>query len=135
MNYEEIVEICEQWGVDPKGTSLFNEDYIISRTGDLICRVGSGNFGYLIADNQLKCDYICWFIHLSPKMWYREETFIPAYIEALCRYGVEELETPIYLNDNQKLIIHPFKLRKNKELQRLLVQTIRNLHRYLVNMA
>lgn len=134
MTHEEIAEICEQWGVDPKGTSLFNEDYIVSRTGDLICRVGSGNFGYLIADNQLSCD-ICWFIHLSPKMWYREETFVPAYIEAMCRYGIKELETPIQLNETTRLIVHPFKLRTDKELQRLLVQTLRSLHRHLVNMA
>jgi len=84
MTQEEIKRICNSHGVDPEGAELFNDEYIISRTGDVI---GGVNFSYGIFDFQLlKPD---WVPHLRQKNWYDDKTFVPVYIEALRRKGVD----------------------------------------------
>lgn len=113
MKKEEIRDICESHGINPDGAELFNEDYIISKTGDLICGI---NWSYSIWDNMLKEDN--WFNHLSYKNWYKVETFVPAYIEALCRQNVESLNV---LVGRKKITIEPFKIKQDGVLMKNLI--------------
>ena len=106
MTQREIEEICESHGIEPKGAELFNEDYIISTTGDLICGI---NWSYSIWDNMLL--NVDWLEHLQHKNWYNVRTFFPAYIEALCRQGKECIMTRI---ENRTIILEPFKMREDE---------------------
>ena len=108
MTQEEIREICESHEIDPRDAMLFNDEYILSRTGDIIC---GPNWGYSIWDNQLR-NHI-WFSHLSMKKWYNADLFVPAYIEALCRHNIEEVVCQL---DFCKFVtIHPFEYRNNSK--------------------
>ena len=86
MEYGKIREICEWHNVDPRGAELFNPGWILSRTGDMI---GGTRWSYGIYDNNLLgCN---WPTHLTEKTWFKPELFVPAFIEALCRAGIDEL--------------------------------------------
>lgn len=106
MTQEEIKDICELHGIEPRGAEMFNEDYIISKTGDLICGL---NWGYSIWDNALlETD---WLNHLQYKNWFDVRTFLPAYIEALCRQDKKKVMSMV---SGRRIIIEPFKLRADK---------------------
>ena len=114
MTQEEIKDICLSHGIEPKGAELFNEDYIISATGDLIC---SPNWGYSIWDNALLD--VDWMNHLQHKNWYDVRTFLPAYVEALCRQGKRLVMSMV---SGRRIIIEPFKLRADKvEMENMIV--------------
>ena len=86
MEGRKIREICEWHNVNPCGAEKFNDGWILSRTGDMI---GGMNWSYGIYDNNLLgCN---WPTHLVEKVWFNPRLFVPAFIEALCRAGIDEL--------------------------------------------
>lgn len=120
MTQEEIKDLCESWGVNPEGAELFNEDYIISKTGDLICGT---NFSYCIYDGDLKKPD--WIPHLRQKNWYKDKTFIPAYIEALRRKGI--YSASINVTENRFVTIFPYSV--NPSLLSVFCSIITELYR------
>ena len=121
MEKEEIKEICEMHGIEPEGAELFNDDYIISKTGDLIC---GRNWGYSVWDNMLLS--VEWFSHLRQKIWYKDRTFVPAYIEALCRQNIDHCEVGTGFGT---IILEPFVLRADKKKMENLITTLEELTR------
>lgn len=129
MTYEEIKEVCETFGIDPKGAREFNEDCIISKTGDLICRGMNNDFVYAVWDNQL-VNEPCWLVHLAAKRWYVERTFVPAFIEALCIQKKREVRTGIMQN-GKELVLRPFDLRNDKNAQEELIAFLEEMREEL----
>lgn len=108
MKQEEIKKICDWHNVDPEGVWQINEDWLVSRTGDLI---GGRNFGYGIYDYQ---NGDTWIPHMAEKNWVDLHTFIPAYVEALCRRGYKEYTIKLSY-DSESITIKPFELRTDFE--------------------
>lgn len=100
MTQDEIREICISHNVDPDGAEMFNDDYIISRTGDLICGM---NWSYGIYDYMLDKDD--WIPHLRRKNWYNDATFVPAYLEALRKHGIYSKSIQVY--DDIFITVYP----------------------------
>lgn len=109
MKQEEVIEICKIHNVDPVGAELFNSDWIISRTGDLI---GGPNWGYGIYDNNHLDN---WITHIAEKTWGNPYTFIPAYVESLCRQGYESYLCRVSFRC-EKQEIKPFELRGKEDV-------------------
>lgn len=117
MNRDEITRICKSHNVDPEGAELFNKDWIISRTGDLI---GGPNWGYGIYDNNHLDN---WITHIAFKTWGDPHTFIPAYIEALCRQGVESYVCRVSFRKPMEEI-KPFELRGKEDVIRQMAEEV-----------
>lgn len=108
MTQEELKRICEWHNVNPDGMWQINKDWLVSRTGDLI---GGMNFGYGIFDYQ---GGETWIPHMAEKKWVDLHTFIPAYIEALCRRGHKRYRLKLSYH-SETITVKPFELRLNTE--------------------
>ena len=126
MTQEEIKKICIRHNVAPEGAVLFYEDWIVSRTGDLI---GGRQYGweYGIYDNNQEDDN--WLTHMCEKEWCDIFTFIPAFIEALCRRGITEKKVTIGYGGKE--CINPFDYRGNaKRLNELSMRVKRSVNEF-----
>ena len=124
----DIKEICECYEVDSDGALLFNENWIISKEGDLIGGY-SGNYFYGIWDYMLSQPD--WIAQLMNKRWFDINTFIPVYIEALCRAGVEEVRCR-YCYGEELHTIHPFELREDSNAVIKLIRDIISENKNLI---
>jgi len=125
MTKEDIRKACEYMRVDPDGADLVNSDWIVSKTGDML---GHPSFEYLIQDDQLKYDY--WMTHMVEKTWVNADTFVEAYIEALCRAGIKELVCDVSFSKSKELI-RPFELRGDKAaLHRMADELARSVNEF-----
>lgn len=121
MTQKEIYEICEQWYIDPVGAELFNEDWIISRKGDI---TATHNFGcYALYAGELNNPK--WFAHMKHKRWCDMENFVGVFIEALCRIGLNKIEMNKDYQSEEMIVLRPFELRNAKRAQELLISKLR----------
>lgn len=89
LGFDKIQNICENNGCDCNGATVINEDWIVTKVGDIL----STKRGYGIYDNQLKKDD--WLKHMAGKCWVNFNTFLPAYFEALRRKGLKTIKIRI----------------------------------------
>ena len=62
-----------------------------------------------------------WLEHMQYKNWFRVRTFLPAYVEALCR---QKKECVISYVAGRKIILEPLKLRDNKSAMENMIKLL-----------